>query len=401
MVTSFRTALIASSVLVSLLLPLNLACAQQTGGTAQTNASPAESSSQTPAVKTVSSERGPLEVQQVATGLSHPWGMDFLPDGRLLVTERETGKLYLLPAGGGKPQEVPGTPEVIARGQGGMLDVAVHPDFASNGLVYLSYAAPGENGTSSTALGRGKLADGRLEGFERIFVQTPWHSGSTHFGNRIVFAPDGGLFLTLGERFAFQPAQDLSGHLGKVVRLNDDGTPFKENPFLDQPGAKPEIWSYGHRNIEAATVHPETGKLWLGEMGPKGGDELNLIERGKNYGWPLVSWGNNYDSSPIPDPPTRPDLTDAVHHWTPVISPCGMLFYTGETFPEWKGDLLIGGLTTRQLVRVRLGDNKVVDEERIDLGSRIRDVEQAPDGSVYVLTDERDGSVWRLAHGQP
>jgi glucose/arabinose dehydrogenase len=392
----FRTSLL----LAILSLPLSLACAQpkpaaQGAASASPSAS-APASVRAESARTVDSERGPLRVEVIASGLSHPWGLAFLPDGDLLVSERNSGKLYRIAASGGAPQPLAGTPEVVARGQGGLMDVALHPNFESNGLVYLSYAAPGENGTASTALGRGKLVGDRLEGFQRIFLQTPAVRGGNHFGNRIVFAPNGSLFLVLGERFGFQPAQDLSSHLGKIVCLNDDGSPFAENPFRDQPGALPEIWSYGHRNIEAAAIHPQTGALWIGEMGPKGGDELNLIEPGQNYGWPLVSWGNNYDGSPIPDPTTRPDLRDAVKHWTPVISPSGMVFASGQLFPDWTGNLLIGGLTTGELVRLTMDGQQVTGEERITIGERVRDVDEAPDGSIYLLTDASNGSVLRL-----
>ena len=282
------------------------ACAQQPPGVV---GSPV-AATPTPAaqtLKTVSSQAGEIAVQEMVAGLDHPWGMDFLPDGRLLVTERDSGKLLLV-SPDGQRQEVTGVPEVVARGQGGLMDVAAHPDFAANGWVYLSYAAPAEGRQSATTLGRGKLVEGRLEGFQVLFSQDPV-AGGTHFGNRIVLTKDGYLFLATGERFQFTPAQDLGQTLGKVIRLKDDGTIPEGNPFVGQQGARPEIWSYGHRNIEAAVLHPQTGALWIAEMGPKGGDELNLIEAGKNYGWPLVSWGDNYDNSPIPKPSTRPDLT--------------------------------------------------------------------------------------------
>jgi glucose/arabinose dehydrogenase len=212
-----------------------------------------------------------------------------------------------------------------------------------------------------------------------------------------VFSPGGKLFLTTGERFKFDPAQDLSNHLGMVVRINPDGTVPEDNPFVGQQDARDEIWSYGHRNIEAAAIQPDTGALWIAEMGPLGGDELNRPEAGRNYGWPVVSWGQHYDGTDIPDPPTQPRFADAVKHWTPVISPSGMVFYTGEMFPAWRGSALIGGLSSNGLVRVALDGAEVAGEERIPLGARIRDVEQAPDGAVYVLTDEDDGNVWRLA----
>jgi glucose/arabinose dehydrogenase len=288
-----------------------------------------------------------------------------------------------------------GVPKVMARGQGGLLDVALDPDFSSNRTIYLSFAEGGQGG-ASTALGRGQLGEGRIENFEVLFRQAPKTSGGNHFGSRIVFATDGKLFLTFGERFKFEPAQELSNHLGTVVRLNKDGSVPSDNPFTGQNDAKHHIWSYGHRNIEAAAIHPQTGKLWIAEMGPRGGDELNILEAGRNYGWPVVSWGQHYNGRDIPDPLTRPEFADAIRHWTPVISPSGMIFYTGDMFAKWRGNLLIGGLSSRGIVRLQLDGEKVADEERISLGARIRDVAQAPDGSVYVITDENNGKVWRL-----
>jgi glucose/arabinose dehydrogenase len=390
-----RSSLLVASLLLTLLT--TTACAQRPGQQpSAANDSPAAAARESEA--TLETELVRLRVQAVATNLEHPWGIASLPDGRLLVTER-SGSLNLI-GSDGQRSKVSGTPKVLAKGQGGMMDVALHPDFKSNSYVYLTFAAPGPDGASTTALGRGRLSNGTLQDFKTLFVQEPWIKNSSHFGNRIVFAPDGKLFLALGERFLFAPAQNLTDHLGTVVRLNDDGSVPKDNPFVGKPDAKPEIWSYGHRNIEAAAIHPRSGELWVGEMGPKGGDELNIVKAGLNYGWPLVSWGKNYEGTEIPDPPTRPDLTDCIKHWTPVISPCGMVFYSGEAVPQWKGDLLIGGLTARVLVRVTTEGDKVIAEERITLGARIRDVEQAADGSIYLLTDESDGSVLRLVPSQ-
>jgi glucose/arabinose dehydrogenase len=342
----------------------------------------------------IATKQGMLRAERVARGLVHPWGMALLPDGRLLVSERP-GRLRIVATDGTVSAPVQGTPEVLAQGQGGLLDVALAPDFAKSRAVYLSFAEPGDGG-ASTALGRGTLADGRIDDFRVVFRQQPKVEGANHFGGRIVFARDGTLFLTLGERFAFEPAQDLSSHLGKVVRVRLDGSVPDDNPFVGRGDARPEIWSYGHRNVESAALHPETAALWIAEMGPQGGDELNLPEAGKNHGWPRVSWGEHYDGRDIPDPPTEPRFADAVRHWTPVISPSGMLFYTGTRIPAWRGSVLIGGLSSRGLVRLTQNGASVTDEERIDLGARIRDVEQAPDGSVYVLTDERDGDVLRI-----
>ncbi len=346
-------------------------------------------------VDSVMTEAGPVSVQNVVSGLDHPWGMAFLPDGRLLVTER-SGTLRLLGTDRTLSEPLGGVPVVYAQGQGGLLDVALDPNFADNRFVYLSYAEPGPGGSASTALGRGRLEGNQLSDFEVIFRQQPRITGPNHFGGRIIFSPEGHLFLTMGERFQFEPAQDRSNHLGTIVRLNPDGSVPEGNPFVDQADAKPEIWSYGHRNVQAATINPQTGKLWVAEMGPLGGDELNLPEAGQNYGWPVVSWGINYDGSEIPNPPTRPEFADAIKHWSPVISPSGMIFYTGDVFPEWRGNAMIGGLSAHDLVRVELDGELVTGEERIPLGVRIRDVEQGPDGFIYVLTDEDDGNVWRL-----
>jgi glucose/arabinose dehydrogenase len=344
--------------------------------------------------KTVRSKAGSISLETVAGSLRHPWGIAFLPDGQLLVTERP-GRLRQIGKDGSVSEPFAGVPEVVARGQGGLLDVALDPDFSSNRMIYLSFAEEGRGG-ASTALGRGQLAERRVEKFEVIFRQAPKTSGGNHFGGRIAFAADGKLFLTLGERFKFEPSQDLSNHLGAVVRLNRDGSIPNDNPFAGQKDARHEIWSYGHRNIEAAAIHPETGKLWIAEMGPRGGDELNILEAGRNYGWPVVSWGQHYNGRNIPDPPTRPEFADAVRHWTPVISPSGMAFYTGEMFANWRGSVLIGGLSSQGIVRLQLDGEKIAEEERISLGARIRDVAQASDGSVYVITDENNGKVWRL-----
>jgi len=366
-----------------------------------------------PEVESILASAGPISVREVTAGLDHPWGLAFLPDGRALVTERPGTLRIVSGFGDDAPltvsDPVQGVPEVFARGQGGLMDVAVDPDFEDNAYVYLSYAKPGakpgRDGKATTALGRGKLVDGRVDGFEDVFVQEPYVDGPNHFGNRIVFAPDGKLFLLLGERFKFDPAQDLGNHLGKVIRINPDGSVPEDNPFVGREGARPEIWSYGHRNIEAAAIRPATGELWHAEMGPLGGDELNRPEAGKNYGWPVVSWGVNYDGSAIPEPPTRPDFADAVAHWSPVISPSGMIFYTGEVFEPWRGSMFIGGLSCHDLVRVELNEQgtEVAEREDLPLGSRIREVEQGPDGLIYVLVDKAapGGALWRLEPLRP
>jgi glucose/arabinose dehydrogenase len=293
-----------------------------------------------------------------------------------------------------------GVPEVWTHGQGGLMDVALDPAFGDNRYVYLSYAKPGEGGKATTALGRGKLVNHRIDDFQDIFVQEPYIRGSKHFGNRIEFSPDAKfVFLGLGERFQFDPAQDLSNHLGTVIRIFPDGRVPADNPFVGRANAEDEIWSFGHRNIEAMDFQPETNTLWAGEMGPKGGDELNRIKKGANYGWPIVSWGDHYIIRRIPDPPTRPEFKDAVLHWTPVISPSGMVFYEGNMFPDWKNDLLIGGLTHRELVRVVFDGTEAREADRLPLSERVRDVDTGPDGAIYVLTDEDDGKLWRITPG--
>ncbi|MEX2576560.1 MAG: PQQ-dependent sugar dehydrogenase, partial [Halofilum sp. (in: g-proteobacteria)] len=330
-------------------------------------------------------------------GLDHPWAIAFLPDGGALVTER-AGQLRRLDADGELTEPLEGVPEVYARGQGGLLDVALDPDFADNSRVYLSFAEPGDNG-ASTAVGRGRLAGDRVDDFEVLFRQEPKHSSSRHFGGRIAFAPDGTLFLTTGERGQLDPAQDLGDHVGTIVRIHPDGSIPQDNPFVDQADARDEIWSYGHRNVEAAAFHPETNELWVAEMGPYGGDELNQPAGGRNYGWPVVSWGRHYNGTDIPDPPTQPEFADAAMHWTPVISPSGMTFYTGAQFPEWRGSALIGSLSDQAMVRVEIEDGTAREAERLPLNQRIREVAQAPDDTIYVLTDADDGSIWRLAPG--
>jgi glucose/arabinose dehydrogenase len=344
--------------------------------------------------RVIETELGRVAMETVAGGLEHPWGLAFLPDGRMLVTERP-GRLRVISEDGALSEPLAGVPDVAASGQGGLLDVALDPDFASNRLVYLSYAEPGAGG-ASTAVARGRLDGGALKDVQVIFRQQPKVSGGNHFGSRLVFARDGTLFVTLGERFKFEPAQDLSNHLGTIVRINADGSVPDDNPFVGRTDARPEIWSYGHRNVQGADLHPETGRLWSLEFGPRGGDELNIPEPGRNYGWPLVSWGRHYTFIDIPDPPTRPDLAASIYHWVPAISPSGMAFYTGTLFPDWKGNLLIGGLSSRALVRLTLDGERVTGEERIPMDARIRNVRQGPDGAVYLLTDQDDGGILRL-----
>jgi glucose/arabinose dehydrogenase len=347
----------------------------------------------------IDTETGKMKVETLTEGLDHPWGMAFLPDGRSLVTER-AGSLRILGTDGTLSEPVSGVPKVVVKGQGGLLDVALDPKFDDNKLVYLSYAEAGEGG-AGIAVARGRLEGGTLEDVKVIFRQTPKVSGGNHFGGRLAFAPDGTLFITLGERFQFEPAQDLTNHLGKVVRINSDGSVPPDNPFISQKDAQPEIWSYGHRNPQGAAIHPETGKLWESEFGPKGGDELNIPAPGQDYGWPVVSWGSHYDGKEIPEPPTHPEFADAIRHWTPVISPSGIAFYTADAIPAWKGNLLLSALSSQAIIRLSLDGETVTGEERIPMGVRIRDVAQGPDGAVYALTDDENGAVLRLTAETP
>jgi glucose/arabinose dehydrogenase len=338
-----------------------------------------------------------VRVETVARGLEHPWALEFLPDGRMLVTERP-GRLRIVDLSGRISQPLAGVPEVEAAGQGGLLDVALDPGFAQNRLVYLSYAELREGG-AGTAVARGRLGEDRLDDVRVIYRQQPKVAGGNHFGSRLVFARDGRLFVTQGERFGYRDqAQDLSSLLGKIVRINADGSVPDDNPFVGRAGARPEIWSYGHRNVQAAAIHPETGQLWTVEHGARGGDELNHPEAGKNYGWPVITYGVDYSGLRIGEGTAKEGMEQPVYFWDPVIAPSGMLFYTGDAFPGWKGSVLIGSLRGA-LVRLQLESGKVVREERYrddGLGERIRDVRQGPDGLVYVLTDEEEGRVLRV-----
>jgi glucose/arabinose dehydrogenase len=335
-----------------------------------------------------------LRVETLARGLEHPWGLALLPDGRMLVTERP-GRLRLIDADGTLSPPLAGVPAVYARGQGGLLDVTLAPDFSDSRQVFLCYAEAGAGG-AGTAAARGILSERGLSDVKVIFRQQPKVQGDNHFGCRLVFRPDGTLFLTLGERFKFAPAQDLQSHLGKIVRINPDGSVPPDNPFIGSDRARPEIWSLGHRNVQGAAIHPLSGALWTAEFGPLGGDEVNIPAPGGNYGWPLVSWGDHYSGEPIPKPPTRPDLADAIYHWVPAVSPSGIAFYDADLIPAWRGSLLLAGLSSESLIRLSLVGERVTGEERIRLGERLRTVRVAGDGRVLLLTDAPDGALLRL-----
>jgi glucose/arabinose dehydrogenase len=341
-----------------------------------------------------------IKVETFAKGLVHPWGLAFLPDGRLLVTERP-GRLRLIARDGKLSAPLQGVPKVYASGQGGLLDVELSPDFASTGLIYLSYADPREGSKNGTSVARAKLVTdgegGRLDQLQVIFRQEPSYASSAHFGSRIVFMPDGSLFVTMGERFsARDEAQNPANHLGKIVRIMPDGTPYAGNPKKD--GWRPEIWSIGHRNVQGAALNPVTGKLWTIEHGARGGDEINIPEAGKNYGWPVISYGRNYDFTKIGIGTEKAGMEQPRYYWDPSIAPSGAAFYTGDMFPEWKGNLFVGALAGQALHRLVLDGEMVVGEETLatEPAERIRDVRLGPDGALWLLTDNPEGRVLRV-----
>jgi len=361
------------------------------------NDAPADAATRTGA--TAAAATGPFAIADVAQ-FNEPWAMTFLPDGRLLVTEKR-GALKLLDVSVPAPAgTISGTPEVAYGGQGGLGDVVLHPRFASNGLVYLSYVEAGERGTRGAAVGRAKLTlddngGGALSAWQVIWRQVPKIDGEGHYSHRIAFGPDGHLWITSGERQQFTPAQDMASNLGKIVRLNDDGSLPNDNPFASSGGVAAQVWSLGHRNLLGLAFDAH-GRLWNIEMGPKGGDELNLVERGANYGYPIVSNGDHYDGKPIPDHGTRPDFKAPKVSWTPVISPSSFVLYSGSRFPDWQGDGLIGALSGRALVRVEFDGTHAHEAARYDMGQRIREVEQGPQGDVWLLEDGQKGSGGRL-----
>ena len=354
-------------------------------------------------VQTLKSEQGTLEVTPIAKGLDHPWALAFLPDRQgMLVTERP-GNLRVVSVDGKLSAPLSGVPKVWAKGQGGLLDVVLSPDFKQDRTVYLSYAeGGGEGNKAGTAVGRGQLSQDltAIKNFKVIFRQEPKLSVGNHFGSRLVFDRDGYLFITLGENNDRPTAQDLDKLQGKVVRIYPDGTVPDDNPFVGQAGVRPEIWSYGQRNPQGAALNPWTGVLWENEHGPRGGDEINIIERGKNYGWPLATHGINYSGQPIPEATgkTAEGTVAPRHVWEKSPGLSGMAFYDADRFKAWQHNVFIGALVSQELIRLQLDGDRVVHEERLmgELNKRIRDVRQGPDGYLYVLTDEDDGVLYKV-----
>ncbi len=339
----------------------------------------------------------PVRTTELARGLEHPWALSFMPDGRMLVTER-AGTMRLLSADAKRVEQVKGVPDVYSVGQGGLLDIAVSPDFGRDNLVYLALAQPTARG-ARTAIVRAELQGSTLRNHQVIFGQRQDPGGGYHFGCRLALTRDGLLYAGLGDRYSQKDrAQDLTSHFGKVIRIRTDGSVPTDNPFANTAGALPEIWSIGHRNIQGAALHPATGALWTHEHGAQGGDELNIPQAGKNYGWPVITWGVDYGGAKIGEGTSKPGLEQPLYYWDPSIAPSGMAFVTSERYTGWKGSLLVGSLKFRQLVRLDLDGPRVIREERLlsSLGERIRDVRQGPDGILYVLTDAPDGKLLRI-----
>ena len=345
---------------------------------------------------TFKSAKHRFHLVKVVDGLEHPWGLAFLPDGRMLVTERP-GRLRIVADGWLVPEPVAGVPEVWDDGQGGLLDVVLHPGFAESSLIYLSYSSPDDDNDAATAVARGRLVGARLEDVEEIYVALPRDDGGRHFGSRLLFA-DGYLFVTAGERGEPDRAQDVGDPAGSVIRLLDDGRVPEDNPFIRQADARPELYSIGHRNPQGMAREAATGRIYAVEHGPKGGDELNLIEPGVNYGWPVITHGKSYMGFKIGEGTHKEGMAQPVHYWVPSISPSGLMIYDADRFPAWQGSFFAGALSGELLVRLEVADGKAVVEERMleDLEERIRDVRQGPDGLIYLLTDHPDGMLLRL-----
>jgi aldose sugar dehydrogenase len=348
------------------------------------------------AQETLKSAKAAYRLVALSRDLVQPWSIAFLPDGRMLITERP-GRLRVFANGRLEPRALSGLPPVRTGGQAGLLDVCLHPNFAQNRALYLSYMSGDSSGTATT-VARAELGDGSLGNVKVIFEALPRGQGSLNLGSRIVFDRGGLMYVSVGDRFQMQRAQDLGDFAGKIVRLRDDGSVPSDNPFVGRPGARPEIFTWGSRNPQGLALHPETGKIWEVEHGPKGGDELNILKAGANYGWPLVTYGVNYDGSKITDTRRLPGMEDALRTWVPSISPCGLAFYTADKFPGWKGSLFTGALSNYALFRIELDGERYRSEERllVDRLPYIRDVRQGPDGLIYLVTQSEEGGLFRL-----
>ncbi len=364
-------------------------------------------------VEVRTSEHYDYRVVTVVEGLENPWAIAFVPGGDMLVTERP-GRVRIVRNGELLPDPVPGLPEVRAGGQGGLLDLILHPDFENNRLVYISYSKPSADGSEgTTAVIRAEFRDDALHNADEVFEAEAWRGGRGHHGSRLAFDRDGYLFVTIGDRqvpptgnteaLLAHPAQDLTNHIGTTVRLHDDGRVPDDNPFVGRDDVLPEIWSYGHRNAQGMAIHPETNEVWQTEHGPQGGDELNLIQPGVNYGWPVIGYGVNYRSgSPIHPSTHRDGMEQPVTHWTPSIATSGLMIYTGDRFPSWRGNIFAGGLAGQQVARLTMDGNRVVNEETLARGlARIRDVRQGPDGYIYLATDDRGGATSKIVRLEP
>lgn len=334
----------------------------------------------------INSEKQQFGVDTISAELENPWGIAFLPDGRILVTEK-AGEIRIIQDGELLEEKIAGVPEVFAKGQGGLLDIKLHPDYDENGWIYITYSKPGEGG-GGTTLARAKLEGNSFTNFEELFVARPFTDAGQHFGSRIAFDNDGFLYVSTGERGEKENAQDLSNHYGKIHRLHDDGTIPDDNPFVDTADAQPSIWSYGHRNVQGMVYDAASERLWAHEHGPQGGDETNIVEKGKNYGWPIITYGINYDNSQITDITEREDLEQPVHYWVPSIAPCGMALVTSDRYPNWTGNLMVGSLKFRYVVRLELDGTEYVDNEiLLEEVGRVRAVVESPDGYIYVATE--------------
>lgn len=345
---------------------------------------------------TFRSDKTNFRLETVADGLAHPWSLAFLPDGDLLVTERE-GRLRRIRNRTLQAAPIDGLPELVVSGQGGLLDVVLHPEFPDNRRLFLSYAHKNADGMT-TRVARATYRNDTLTHVDVIFEALPRSDTSRHFGSRLAFDPQGNLYVSVGDRGAMRRAQDREDDAGGVHRITVEGEPAPGNPFLGQPGANDTLYTWGNRNIQGMTRHPETGEIWTHEHGPRGGDEINILSAGTNYGWPEITYGIDYSGLPITTKTAKPGMAQSLHYWDPSIAPSGMAFYTGEAVPEWQGDLFVGALAMRKLVRLKIEDGEVVEEEDLltDLNQRIRDVRMGPDGALWLLTDSANGKVYRV-----